>query len=122
MGLVVAENAQPDLGKSQDPGGNIFRSNTQFDLQNSTSFTVLSVGNQIDPTRTQGLIEFAASEVPRQHRFRFQRLHQRRLRPQLQPHTHPDATARFIRLHRYPWTLGRGIYPRLSQPRIHSGI
>ncbi len=64
VGLVVAESALPDLGKSQDPGGNVFRENAEFDLQNSTSLTILSVGNQINPIRVQGLVDFVASEVP----------------------------------------------------------
>lgn len=64
VGLVVTENALPDLGKSQDPGGNIFRDNTEFDLQNTTASTILSVGNQINPVRVQGKIDLVASEIP----------------------------------------------------------
>ncbi|UBF24597.1 DUF1565 domain-containing protein [Kovacikia minuta CCNUW1] len=64
FGLVVTENALPDIGKSQDPGGNIFRANTEFDLQNATSLKILSVGNQLDPIRVKGAVEFAASEIP----------------------------------------------------------
>ncbi|WP_421657650.1 S-layer homology domain-containing protein [Leptothermofonsia sp. ETS-13] len=64
VGLVVTENALPDLGKSQDPGGNIFRDNGEFDLQNTTSLTIVSVGNQLNPIRVQGRVDFVASEIP----------------------------------------------------------
>jgi parallel beta-helix repeat protein len=63
-GLVVTQSAVPDLGKSQDPGNNIFRDNTEFDLQNATAVTILSVGNQINPTRVSGAIDLTGSEVP----------------------------------------------------------
>lgn len=64
VGLVVAERAFPDLGKSQDPAGNILRDNAQFDLQNATAATLLSVGNQINPLRVQGAVDLVANEVP----------------------------------------------------------
>ncbi len=63
-GLVVINNSLPDLGKSQDPGGNIFKDNGSFDLQNATKTILISVGNQLNPTRVQGQINFVASEVP----------------------------------------------------------
>ncbi|MBD2121616.1 S-layer homology domain-containing protein [Trichocoleus sp. FACHB-262] len=63
-GLVITNTSLPDLGKSQDPGGNIFRDNGSFDLHNATKTTLISVGNQLNPTRVQGLINFVASEVP----------------------------------------------------------
>ncbi len=63
-GLVVTETAVPDLGKPQDPGGNVFRDNVGFDLFNGTKQPLLSVGNQVNPLRVNGAIELAANEVP----------------------------------------------------------
>ena len=65
-GLVSLERSLPNLGNSQDPGGNIFRDNGEFDLQNATSppITIASAGNQLTPTKVQGPIEFLVSEVP----------------------------------------------------------
>jgi parallel beta-helix repeat protein len=62
-GLTILNNALPDLGKGQDPGGNVFQANGEFDLRNSTTVTLISAGNQLNPTRVSGAIEFAASEV-----------------------------------------------------------
>lgn len=63
-GLVITETALPDLGNSQAPGGNIFRQNGQFDIQNGTTLTLISVGNQVDPTKVQGAIDFVGNEIP----------------------------------------------------------
>ena len=63
-GLVITETALPDLGSSQAPGGNIFRQNGQFDIQNGTTLTLISVGNQVDPTKVQGAIDFVGNEIP----------------------------------------------------------
>lgn len=63
-GLTVIADSQPDIGNVQDNGGNIFVDNGKFDIQNASKFALLSVGNQINPTRTQGNIEFGANEVP----------------------------------------------------------
>ncbi len=62
-GLVLLNTAAPDLGKSQAPGGNIFRENGGFDLRNATATTVLSAGNQVALTRVEGPVEFVASQV-----------------------------------------------------------
>ncbi len=62
-GLVISGNAQPDFGQPQDPAGNILRDNFGFDLRNETSQTLISVGNQLNPTKAQGLIKFTAAEV-----------------------------------------------------------
>jgi parallel beta-helix repeat protein len=63
-GLVVTETAVPDLGKPQDPGGNVFRDNAQFDVFNGTTLTLLSVGNQVNPVKVSGAIDLAVNEVP----------------------------------------------------------
>ncbi len=65
-GLVSLERSAPNLGSSQDPGGNIFRDNGEFDVQNVTSppVTIASAGNQLTPNKVQGPIEFLVSEVP----------------------------------------------------------
>lgn len=63
-GLVVTGNAQPDLGNTQDPAGNILRNNGQADLQNSTPITLISVGNQLNPAKIQGQVVFRSSQLP----------------------------------------------------------
>ncbi|OKH12781.1 hypothetical protein NIES592_16290 [Fischerella major NIES-592] len=63
-GLTVIANALPDIGSTNNPGGNIFRSNGQFDVQNASSNKLTSIGNQIDPTKIKGLIEFLDNQVP----------------------------------------------------------
>jgi parallel beta-helix repeat protein len=63
-GLTVMNNAVPDLGRSQDPGGNVVQGNTGIDLRNSTPTPLLSVGNSINPTRVNGAVNFVASDVP----------------------------------------------------------
>jgi parallel beta-helix repeat protein len=56
-GLLVNGEAVPDLGNSQEPGGNIFRSNGQFDVRNITSKKLISVGNQLLNSQIRGLVE-----------------------------------------------------------------
>ena len=63
-GLVMTAQAVPDLGKSQDPGGNLFRDNAQVDVLNGTSAVLVSVGNQVNPARVQGSIDLQLNEVP----------------------------------------------------------
>jgi parallel beta-helix repeat protein len=67
-GLLVNGNAIPDLGSTQDSAGNVFRDNKEFDLQNATSQQLVSVGNQLNPIRVKGPVDFlsAAVEVPSQ--------------------------------------------------------
>jgi parallel beta-helix repeat protein len=66
-GLLVNGNAAPDLGKSQDPAGNIFRENKEFDIQNASSIKLISVGNQLNPTLVKGEFDLvAATESARQ--------------------------------------------------------
>ncbi|HEY9634398.1 MAG TPA: S-layer homology domain-containing protein [Coleofasciculaceae cyanobacterium] len=63
-GLLVTGNARPDLGSSQDPAGNILRDNGQVDLQNGTSLTLVSVGNQLNPAQVKGSIVLGSAQVP----------------------------------------------------------
>jgi parallel beta-helix repeat protein len=61
-GVVAIATAQPDLGTTDSPGGNTIRNNRRHDLNNATSSnTILAVGNQIDPDRITGEVEFVAS-------------------------------------------------------------
>lgn len=63
-GLVITGEAQPDLGSIQDPASNIFRDNGQVDLQNNTSLTLISVGNQLNPARVSGPVTLRSAQVP----------------------------------------------------------
>ncbi len=74
-GLAVLGNAVPDLGKSQDPGDNVFLTSGGSDVRNVSTAVVVSVGNQLNPTRinvgvtTGGKgVELAASAVVEQIR------------------------------------------------------
>lgn len=62
-GLVLLNTALPDIGQTQDPGGNVFVNNQSIDLRNSTSAAIVSVGNQINPTRISGNVSFGISLV-----------------------------------------------------------
>ncbi|GAX41225.1 hypothetical protein NIES4075_21940 [Tolypothrix sp. NIES-4075] len=59
-GVLVNGNANPNLGKKQDNGENIFRDNGQFDLNNATSQKLVLVGNQLNPAQVKGPVEFIA--------------------------------------------------------------
>ncbi|MBD2296085.1 DUF1565 domain-containing protein [Anabaena sphaerica FACHB-251] len=63
-GLTVISNALPDIGSTNSPGGNIFRSNGKFDVQNATTNTLVSLGNQIDASKVKGKIEFVGISTP----------------------------------------------------------
>ncbi|MBW4509027.1 MAG: S-layer homology domain-containing protein [Scytonematopsis contorta HA4267-MV1] len=60
-GLLVNGKAMPDLGSSQDPAGNIFRENEDYDVQNLTQEKLVAVGNQLNPASSVGLIDFIAA-------------------------------------------------------------
>ncbi len=66
-GLLVNGNAIPDLGSAQDPAGNIFRDNSQFDVQNATPNKFVSAGNQLNPVGIKGLVELSVTteEAPK---------------------------------------------------------
>ncbi len=61
VGMVVNGNALPDLG-NHEAAGNIFREHS-IDLQNLTSLNLISVGNQIDPLRVEGAVNFRVVTV-----------------------------------------------------------
>ncbi|MEB3283463.1 MAG: DUF1565 domain-containing protein [Lyngbya sp.] len=63
-GLTVIADSKPDLGTSQDPGGNVFRDNGKYDVQNASKFKLISVGNQINLTRTKGEIDLSGVVIP----------------------------------------------------------
>lgn len=63
-GLVVLGNAMPDLGKQHDPAGNRIRDNQRFDLRNATALTVTLIGNQLNPARINGMVDFLTSRTP----------------------------------------------------------
>ncbi|PHJ59119.1 parallel beta-helix repeat-containing protein [Nostoc linckia z18] len=61
-GLLVNGNAVPNLGTSEDPGDNIFRNNSEFDLHNVTTQKLVCVGNQLNPSLVKGLVELIAGK------------------------------------------------------------
>lgn len=63
IGLLINEAAQPHLGNAQDPAGNVIRDNNQFDIQNNSTVAITAAGNQINPARVQGRINFVATEI-----------------------------------------------------------
>ncbi|WP_193194088.1 DUF1565 domain-containing protein [Nostoc sp. MG11] len=63
-GLTIIATAFPDLGSTNNPGGNILRNNGKFDLQNASSNKLVLVGNQINPAKATGNLEFEDSSVP----------------------------------------------------------
>ncbi len=60
-GLVLNGNSSPDLGSSQDPAGNIFRNNNEYDIQNATPIKLVCAGNFLNPTSMVGLVELVAT-------------------------------------------------------------
>lgn len=63
-GLVVIDRGFPDLGSEQEPAGNIFQNNTDYDVNNATANVLISSGNQINPAKVNGPIRFVGSNVP----------------------------------------------------------
>ncbi|MEH2387873.1 MAG: DUF1565 domain-containing protein [Nostoc sp.] len=63
-GITVIATALPDIGSTNNPGGNTLRNNGKFDLQNASSNKLVSVGNKIDASKVTGNVEFADSSVP----------------------------------------------------------
>ncbi|TAF02846.1 MAG: DUF1565 domain-containing protein [Nostocales cyanobacterium] len=63
-GIVATINALPNLGTNDNPGGNLIRNNTRYDLNNSTKTNrIVAVGNDIDQKRILGAVDFVAATV-----------------------------------------------------------
>jgi hypothetical protein len=60
-GLLINGNANPDLGKPQDPADNIFLDHKEFDIQNLSFQTISSVGNQLNLTQVKGEVQLLAA-------------------------------------------------------------
>jgi parallel beta-helix repeat protein len=63
-GLTVSDNANPDLGKTNDDGNNTFVGNGTFDLQNVSSHAIAVIGNQLDITRAKGKLQLSNVRSP----------------------------------------------------------
>ncbi|MFN6570332.1 hypothetical protein A6770_08405 [Nostoc minutum NIES-26] len=63
-GIVATVKALPNLGTNEDPGGNLIRNNTRYDLNNATtSNRIVAIGNDIDQKRIVGQVDFVAATV-----------------------------------------------------------
>ncbi|MDZ8226491.1 DUF1565 domain-containing protein [Nostoc sp. ChiVER01] len=63
-GVVATVNAQPDLGTNENPGGNLIRNNTRYDVNNATKTSqIVAVGNDIDQKKIFGSVNFVAATV-----------------------------------------------------------
>lgn len=62
-GIVSISQAQPNLGTSEEAGGNLIRNNKRFDLNNATQGQILAIGNDIDQGKISGQVEFVAAAV-----------------------------------------------------------
>ena len=63
-GIVATINAQPDLGTAESAGQNTIRGNKRYDVYNATrGNTLLAVGNDIDPKKISGKVDFVAAQI-----------------------------------------------------------
>ncbi|MEH2412278.1 DUF1565 domain-containing protein [Nostoc sp.] len=63
-GVVATVNALPDLGTNENPGGNLIRNNTRYDVNNATKTgKILAVGNDINQKKIFGSVDFVAASV-----------------------------------------------------------
>jgi parallel beta-helix repeat protein len=63
-GVIVIGNALPDLGTNENPGGNLIRNNTRYDVNNATKTgQILAIGNDIDQKKIFGSVNFVAAAV-----------------------------------------------------------
>ncbi len=62
-GLWTKDRAQPDIGQSQDLGGNWFEGKT-YDVRNDAIAPLATAGNQLNPVKVKGRVTYLASEVP----------------------------------------------------------
>lgn len=62
-GVVAIAQAQPNLGTLSDPGNNQFSGNGQNAINADVAdFPVIAAGNQIDPSRIVGTVDFEAQQ------------------------------------------------------------
>ncbi|MEH1919832.1 DUF1565 domain-containing protein [Nostoc sp.] len=63
-GVVATVSALPDLGTNENPGGNLIRNNTRYDVNNATKTgKIIAVGNDIDQKKIFGSVDFVAAAV-----------------------------------------------------------
>jgi parallel beta-helix repeat protein len=63
-GIVATIDALPNLGTNDDPGSNLIRNNTRYDLNNSTKVNrIVAIGNDFDQKRIFGAVDFLAATV-----------------------------------------------------------
>ena len=60
-GLTAIAKSRVNLGTSDKPGNNVFRSNKKFDIQNATSNQIVAVGTKTNGN-TRGNIDFSSGE------------------------------------------------------------
>ena len=62
-GVVVLARAIPDLGTAGNLGQNIFADNGEKDIHSTSVYPVAANGNQVDPSKTAGKIDFQAEKL-----------------------------------------------------------
>ncbi|KHG38917.1 MULTISPECIES: DUF1565 domain-containing protein [Aphanizomenonaceae] len=62
-GIVSTISAVPNLGTSENPGGNLIRDNARYDLNNATKGKIVAIGNDINEKRIFGAVDFVAAKV-----------------------------------------------------------
>jgi len=63
-GIVATISAVPDLGTSENPGGNLIRDNARYDVNNATKAgKIVAIGNDINEKRIFGAVDFVAAKV-----------------------------------------------------------
>ncbi|MBE9208845.1 DUF1565 domain-containing protein [Nostoc sp. LEGE 06077] len=63
-GVVAITTAEPNLGTNENPGGNLIRGNTRYDVNNATrTSTIVAVGNDVDQKKIFGKVDFVAATV-----------------------------------------------------------
>ena len=63
-GIVATIGAVPDLGTSENPGGNLIRDNARYDVNNATKTgKIVAIGNDINEKRIFGAVDFVAAKV-----------------------------------------------------------
>ncbi|MBR8834130.1 MAG: DUF1565 domain-containing protein [Stigonema ocellatum SAG 48.90 = DSM 106950] len=62
-GIVVIGNAIPDLGTTENPGGNLISKNAHYDLNNATKNKIPAINNEIDAKRIFGQVDFVFAKA-----------------------------------------------------------